>query len=157
MSQPFDPIAAPDALEAAIDRLVADDLDADARRALLLQLDAHPDGWRRCALAFLEDQAWRSALAPTQAATLPDPVWQCGACGTVHEAWHPVCSACGTPGRIAWTVPAGMKAPAPEPEHAVLPPAVAESVAGSVAGPVAGLAEREVPRLPHVEDAEPIR
>lgn len=32
----------------------------------------------------------------------PDPVWRCGACGTVHEAWKPVCDACGTPGKIAW-------------------------------------------------------
>lgn len=73
MSQSFDPIAAPDALEAAIDRLVADDLDADARRALLHLLDAHPDGWRRCALAFLEDQAWRSALAGPRGVASFDP------------------------------------------------------------------------------------
>ena len=29
----------------------------------LLQLENDPEGWRRCALAFLEDQAWRQALA----------------------------------------------------------------------------------------------
>ena len=73
MSHPFDPISEPAALEAAIDRLVVDELDADARRSLLLQLDAHPDGWRRCALAFLEDQAFRSALTPSVATALPDP------------------------------------------------------------------------------------
>ena len=50
-------------LDLVIDRLVADELDPDDRRALLVQLEATPDGWRRCALAFLEDQAWRSALA----------------------------------------------------------------------------------------------
>lgn len=33
----------------------------------------------------------------------PDPAWRCEACGTVHRAWHPVCSACGTPGRIVWS------------------------------------------------------
>ena len=32
----------------------------------------------------------------------PDTVWRCGQCGTAHTAWTPVCSACGTPGRIAW-------------------------------------------------------
>jgi hypothetical protein len=45
-----------------IDRLVDGELaDAD-RRALLLRLDTEPDGWRRCALAFLESQSWRAAL-----------------------------------------------------------------------------------------------
>ena len=33
----------------------------------------------------------------------PDPAWRCLACGTVHGSWHPVCEACGTPGRINWT------------------------------------------------------
>jgi hypothetical protein len=34
------------------------------RRALLLRLDTEPDGWRRCALAFLEAQNWREAFGP---------------------------------------------------------------------------------------------
>jgi len=46
-----------------IDLLVDGELDDEARRALLLRLDAEPDGWRRCALAFLEAQAWRGSLA----------------------------------------------------------------------------------------------
>lgn len=33
----------------------------------------------------------------------PDPAWRCQHCGTIHAEWHPVCNACGTPGRIAWT------------------------------------------------------
>jgi hypothetical protein len=32
------------------------------RRELLLQLEREPDGWRRCALAFLEAQTWRQSL-----------------------------------------------------------------------------------------------
>ena len=36
----------------------------------------------------------------------PDPLWRCGHCGTVHGAWVPVCDACGTPGKVAWVVPA---------------------------------------------------
>ncbi len=36
------------------------------------------------------------------AAAEPDTVWRCGQCGGAHTAWHPVCSLCGTPGRIAW-------------------------------------------------------
>lgn len=33
---------------------------------------------------------------------LPEPAWRCLACGTVHQEWHPVCDACGTPGQIKW-------------------------------------------------------
>ncbi len=32
----------------------------------------------------------------------PDPVWRCEACGTVQDAWHPVCDTCKTAGRVAW-------------------------------------------------------
>ena len=35
----------------------------------------------------------------------PDPVWRCGACGTVHADWRPVCEACTTPGKVAWMEP----------------------------------------------------
>jgi len=48
-----------------IDRLVDGELTAEERSALLRRLDSTPDGWRRCALAFLEAQAWREALAPS--------------------------------------------------------------------------------------------
>jgi hypothetical protein len=48
-----------------IDLLVDDALDAQQRAALLRSLDAQrsQDGWRRCALALLEAQAWRRAMA----------------------------------------------------------------------------------------------
>lgn len=46
-----------------IDRLIDDELDGPQRRELLERLDRAPDGWRRCALAFLEAQAWREAIA----------------------------------------------------------------------------------------------
>lgn len=42
------------------DRLVDGELSAEERRALLQSLDTRPDGWRRCALAFLESQSWGS-------------------------------------------------------------------------------------------------
>lgn len=48
MNRPIDP--------GLIDRLVDGELDPESRRELLLRLDAAPDGWRRCALAFLEAQ-----------------------------------------------------------------------------------------------------
>jgi hypothetical protein len=45
--------------EAQFDRLADGELSADERRTLLASLDDRPDGWRQCALAFLEAQAWR--------------------------------------------------------------------------------------------------
>jgi hypothetical protein len=46
-----------DSLERRLERLVDGELAADDYRALLKSLDVEPDGWRRCALAFLESQA----------------------------------------------------------------------------------------------------
>jgi hypothetical protein len=45
-----------------LDRLVDGTLPDSDRRALLLALEAEPDGWRRCALSFLEAQTWRVAI-----------------------------------------------------------------------------------------------
>lgn len=42
------------------DRLVDGELSLAERRALVRSLDARPDGWRKCALAFLEAQSWQS-------------------------------------------------------------------------------------------------
>jgi hypothetical protein len=44
------------------DRLVDGELPDSERRALLQSLDSRPDGWRCCALAFLEAESWRSEL-----------------------------------------------------------------------------------------------
>ncbi len=75
--------------------------------------------------------AGQDALRHASAA-VPDPVWRCGACGTVHGAWHPVCDACGTPGKIAWVEPD---------EHGtLLPPS----------------GQRQFPRLAAAQDAEGI-
>jgi hypothetical protein len=41
-----------------LDRLVDGELNREAYRDLLAALEQAPDGWRRCALAFLEAQAW---------------------------------------------------------------------------------------------------
>jgi hypothetical protein len=56
------------------DRLADSELDAADRRELLSALDTFPDGWRRCALAFLEAQAWRSDLRATVDKSSPNPV-----------------------------------------------------------------------------------
>jgi anti-sigma factor RsiW len=50
-----------------IDRLVDGELSQADRRAALARLEAEPDGWRRCALAFLEGQSWRESLEPLTA------------------------------------------------------------------------------------------
>jgi hypothetical protein len=54
-----------------LDRLVDGELDEARRAALLQSLDTAPDGWKRCALAFLEAQAWQQAMrtSPVQART----------------------------------------------------------------------------------------
>lgn len=44
------------------DLLVDGELSESQRRELLAGLDDEPDGWRRCALAFLEAQCWRDEL-----------------------------------------------------------------------------------------------
>lgn len=49
-------------LATRIDLLVDGELPEESRRALLLGLDSEPQGWRRCALAFLEAQGWRQAF-----------------------------------------------------------------------------------------------
>lgn len=45
-----------------LDLLIDGELSEDERRALLMRLENEPEGWRRCALAFLEAQAWKSSL-----------------------------------------------------------------------------------------------
>ena len=45
-----------------LERLVDGELTDDAQRQLLLAMDAQPDAWRRCALAFVEAQALRRDL-----------------------------------------------------------------------------------------------
>ena len=50
-----------------LDRLVDGELSQTDRRMLLAALDDEPEGWRRCALAFLENQSWRWQLAQVAA------------------------------------------------------------------------------------------
>jgi hypothetical protein len=52
-----------------IDRLVDAELPDGERRQLLLRLEHTPNGWRRCALAFLEAQSWRASLRSVNALT----------------------------------------------------------------------------------------
>ena len=62
------------ALDRQIDRLIDGELPEVDRIDLLRKIETEPDGWRRCALAFLEAQSWREALraCPAEAfASLP--------------------------------------------------------------------------------------
>lgn len=45
-----------------LDRLVDGEVNIDEQRQLLLALEAQPDGWRRCALAYIEAQTLRQEL-----------------------------------------------------------------------------------------------
>ena len=45
-----------------LDRLVDGELTDAERRRLLESFDQQPEGWRRCALAFLQAQSWREGL-----------------------------------------------------------------------------------------------
>ena len=45
--------------QAEFDLLVDGELDDERRRELLVRLDDESQGWRRCALTFLEAQSWK--------------------------------------------------------------------------------------------------
>src|SRR5205085_806559 len=50
-------------LQRWLDKLVDGELNDETQRQLLLALESQPDGWRRCALAFVENQVWRREVA----------------------------------------------------------------------------------------------
>jgi len=58
MSDAFD-----DTLQREIDLLVGGDATKDETHRLVDRLDAHPDGWKQCALAFLEAQSWQRTFS----------------------------------------------------------------------------------------------
>ncbi len=51
--------------DSRFDRLVDGELSEQERRDLLGRLDQDPNGWRRCALAFLESQCWKQTFGET--------------------------------------------------------------------------------------------
>jgi len=72
-----------------LDRLVDGELDETARRALLGTLETEPDGWRRCALAFLEAQTWRQALGGVVPAPAPTAeIIPAAAAAAKASRWH---------------------------------------------------------------------
>ncbi|MGE0757872.1 MAG: anti-sigma factor [Pirellulaceae bacterium] len=64
--------------DALLDRLADGELSPVEYRRVLQWCEQHPDGWRRCASAFLEAQAWRGELSrwvvpPPVARAEPEP------------------------------------------------------------------------------------
>lgn len=57
--------------QALLDLLVDGELDEAQRRELLAWCEREPDGWRRCALAFLEAQSWSKVLGDLADARAP--------------------------------------------------------------------------------------
>lgn len=75
--------------DADLDRLVDNELSPEERRQLLQRLNVEPEGWRRCALSFLEAQAWSDALR-----------------GTPRAAAGTLMSAVSVPGTATLSIPA---------------------------------------------------
>lgn len=85
-----------------LDRLVDGEVTETERRDLLLRLERSPEGWRRCALAFLEAQAWRGearamATEPAYATAVPklQPAAQARAAWGGLGIWLPIATAAG--------------------------------------------------------------
>ena len=75
-----------------IDHLVDGELTPEDRRRVLLALASEPDGWRRCALAFLEAQTWSASVRELAdhstdfAPTVPQPPVRSGL-GRASARW----------------------------------------------------------------------
>lgn len=90
-----------DRLTIDLDRLVDGELAQGARRALLLRLEAEPDGWRRCALAFLQSQCWRQAVEPLAAAAAAQAVAAKPTKVRSVSRWRGVARTCGLAAGLA--------------------------------------------------------
>lgn len=60
-------------LQQNIDRLVSGELDKPAMREFVEELNTVPDGWRCCALAYMEAQSWRATFGEMLSAD-PAPI-----------------------------------------------------------------------------------
>ena len=68
-----------------LDRLVDGELSEPERREVLSGLDKEPEGWRRCALAFLVAQSWCDAMG-AMLREAPETV-RSSISATRHPAW----------------------------------------------------------------------
>jgi hypothetical protein len=96
-----------------LDLLVDGELNDAERRELLLRLERSPDGWRRCAAAFLESQAWRgearalvspqaSSQIPISASTPARPQPASLVPARPFQIWMPVALAAGLLVATTW-------------------------------------------------------
>lgn len=150
MNAPIDPMSPLDA--SWLDRLVDGELEEPERRQLLERLEVEPEGWRRCALAFLEAQAWREAVG-TLASEVED--------GAVPPApvvpFTPTARAASWPRRLAWAAgvvaafglgwSVGATGPAPGPTR---------EIAREIALPDGPPTAVEPVATPYVAGAEPV-
>ena len=72
-----------------VDRLVDGELNDVQQRELLLRLESLPDGWRRCALSFIEAQTWGREFKQLKTAPGPKPAAH-PARGTLDDSPMPV-------------------------------------------------------------------
>jgi hypothetical protein len=70
-----------------LDELVSGGLDGDEYRQALSRINEDPEGWKRCAVAFLEDQAFRKELGQLASS---DEIWKSVESGsTSHQSPEP--------------------------------------------------------------------
>jgi hypothetical protein len=158
MTTTFDNDRFPVPLESRLDLLVDGELDDDERRALLDRLDTEPDGWKRCALAFLEAQCWGEALRPVAAeAARPVVISQSTSSRAVGRFRTPVTLAAGMllAFAVGWGVRGGVA-----PRLASGPVAKLPASAATDPRPVTVPAPRDtpepVPPAPSVATLEPL-
>lgn len=133
MTMPPDNHALGDPVERRLlDRLVDGELAEDERRALLRRLEADPDGWRCCALAFLESQAWREALRPLVRPAQQSPRTAPAMEGRPRGRWRPVAHRAALAASLAAAFTLGWALHRPPPETAPTPLPPATEVATNV-------------------------
>lgn len=68
----MNPLPKHDPFQQQLERLVDGELSYSQIRDLLIAIEREPDGWRRCAMTFLEEQTWRGEFVQSLALT-PTP------------------------------------------------------------------------------------
>jgi hypothetical protein len=105
-------------IERDIDRLVDGELTESERRDLLLRLDLESQGWRRCALAFLEAQCLRAALVEPA----PTPISRSIVNPSVRPIWKTSARRTALAASVALAFLLGWNAHDAKPERAQAPP-----------------------------------
>jgi hypothetical protein len=124
------------------DRLADGELSPRERQDFLASLDGRVDGWRRCALALLEGQAWRRELrsfAADKALTpvTPVPHTDSRSLATHAERWWAVAACLLLAFGLGWSLHSPSTAVPHANEVAVLPRNAPELPPGAAAVPLA--------------------